>query len=130
MKNPIFIVVLIAGALGLLAVVRLFAVRLHQQSNAVPVSAKPDIAEPEASVSADQFNLGNAIEQLLDGLPEREAAVIRLRYGLVDGKIRTLEEIAQILGTTRDRVRQIESKTMSKLRHPDRSSVLRDLLDN
>ena len=59
----------------------------------------------------------------------REAGVVRLRFGLTDGMPRTLDEIGQVYGVTRERIRQIESKTMSKLRHPSRSQVLRDYLD-
>ena len=59
----------------------------------------------------------------------REAGVVRLRFGLTDGQPRTLDEIGQVYGVTRERIRQIESKTMSKLRHPSRSQVLRDYLD-
>ena len=62
-------------------------------------------------------------------LSEREAGVVRLRFGLTDGQPRTLDEIGQVYGVTRERIRQIESKTMSKLRHPSRSQVLRDYLD-
>ena len=62
-------------------------------------------------------------------LDEREQQVIRLRFGLDDGQPRTLDEIGQVYGVTRERIRQIESKTMSKLRHPSRSQVLRDYLD-
>ena len=64
-----------------------------------------------------------------DTLSEREAGVVRLRFGLTDGQPRTLDEIGQVYGVTRERIRQIESKTMSKLRHPSRSQVLRDYLD-
>ena len=63
------------------------------------------------------------------GLLPREAGVVRLRFGLTDGQPRTLDEIGQVYGVTRERIRQIESKTMSKLRHPSRSQVLRDYLD-
>ena len=63
------------------------------------------------------------------GLSEREAGVVRLRFVLTDGMPRTLDEIGQVYGVTRERIRQIESKTMSKLRHPSRSQVLRDYLD-
>ena len=67
--------------------------------------------------------------KLLATLSEREAGVVRLRFGLTDGQPRTLEEIGQVYGVTRERIRQIESNTMSKLRHPSRSQVLRDYLD-
>ena len=58
-----------------------------------------------------------------------KAGVVKLRFGLTDGQPRTLDEIGQVYGVTRERIRQIESKTMSKLRHPSRSQVLRDYLD-
>ena len=68
-------------------------------------------------------------QSVLQTLSEREAGVVRLRFGLTDGQPRTLDEIGQVYGVTRERIRQIESKTMSKLRHPRRSQVLRDYLD-
>jgi RNA polymerase primary sigma factor len=73
--------------------------------------------------------LQDQLQQVLLTLPEREAGVIRLRFGLGDGRPRTLDEIGQVYGVTRERIRQIESKTMSKLRHPSRSQALRDYLD-
>ena len=66
---------------------------------------------------------------VLDTLTERERKVVELRFGMVDGQPRTLEEVGSAFGVTRERIRQIESKTMSKLRHPSRSQVLRDYLD-
>ena len=72
---------------------------------------------------------GQSLQQVLQTLSEREAGVVRLRFGLTDGQPRTLDEIGQVYGVTRERIRQIESKTMSKLRHPSRSQVLRDYLD-
>ena len=69
------------------------------------------------------------LQDVLTTLSEREAGVVRLRFGLTDGMPRTLDEIGQVYGVTRERIRQIESKTMSKLRHPSRSQVLRDYLD-
>ena len=73
--------------------------------------------------------LKEQLEEVLDTLTEREERVLRLRFGLDDGRARTLEEVGQNFGVTRERIRQIESKTMSKLRHPSRSQVLRDYLD-
>jgi RNA polymerase primary sigma factor len=73
--------------------------------------------------------LRDQLESVLTTLSEREAGVVRLRYGLRDGTPRTLEEIGQIYGVTRERIRQIESKTMSKLRHPSRCERLRDYLE-
>ncbi|WP_033322868.1 sigma-70 family RNA polymerase sigma factor [Streptomyces yerevanensis] len=72
--------------------------------------------------------LQRAIQTLLAEMTQREAGIISLRYGLLDSRPRTLEEIGQIYGVTRERIRQIEAKTMSKLRHPSRSHVLRDYL--
>jgi RNA polymerase primary sigma factor len=69
------------------------------------------------------------LRELLTSLDDRERAVMKLRYGLVDGKPKTLDEIGHEFGLTRERIRQIESKTLSKLRHPSRSQKLRDLLD-
>ncbi|MFN8016051.1 MAG: RNA polymerase sigma factor RpoD [Acidimicrobiia bacterium] len=70
-----------------------------------------------------------AIEQALDELNERERAIVRLRFGLDDGQVHTLEEVGQTFGVTRERIRQIESKTLQKLRHPVRSKQLRDYLE-
>jgi RNA polymerase primary sigma factor len=65
----------------------------------------------------------------LEELTDRERAVVRLRFGLDDGQIRTLEEVGREFGVTRERIRQIEAKTLAKLRHPIRSQKLRDYLD-
>jgi RNA polymerase primary sigma factor len=82
------------------------------------------------AVDAVSFSLlQDQLQQVLQTLSEREAGVVRLRFGLTDGQPRTLDEIGQVYGVTRERIRQIESKTMSKLRHPSRSQVLRDYLD-
>ncbi|MBI2699392.1 MAG: RNA polymerase subunit sigma [Mycobacterium sp.] len=78
---------------------------------------------------SSQHSGGDQLQSVLDTLSEREAGVVRLRFGLTDGQPRTLDEIGQVYGVTRERIRQIESKTMSKLRHPSRSQVLRDYLD-
>ncbi|GAA3556994.1 hypothetical protein GCM10022419_042000 [Nonomuraea rosea] len=72
--------------------------------------------------------LQQQLHALLDQLSEREAGVITMRYGLADGKPMTLDEIGRIYGVTRERIRQIEAKTMSKLRHPSRALALRDYL--
>ena len=90
------------------------------------------IEDTEAVVPADAVGftmLQRQLESLLDSLSEREAGVIRMRFGLGDGMPRTLDQIGDTFGVTRERIRQIESKTMSKLRHPSRSQVLRDYLD-
>ncbi|MER7787148.1 RNA polymerase sigma factor [Streptomyces sp. NPDC097640] len=73
--------------------------------------------------------LREAIQGILAEMTPREAGIISLRYGLLGGRARTLEEIGQVYGVTRERIRQIEAKTMSKLRHPSRSQALRDYLD-
>jgi len=90
------------------------------------------IEDSEAVVAVDAVSFGLLREQLhsvLATLSEREAGVVRLRFGLTDGQPRTLDEIGQVYGVTRERIRQIESKTMHKLRHPSRSQVLRDYLE-
>jgi len=109
-----------------------------------PVSLETPIGEEEDSQLGDFIEDGEAVvppdaasfsmlqEQLskvLDGLSERERKVIELRFGLVDGHPRTLEEVGREFGVTRERIRQIESKTLCKLRHPSRSSKLRDYLE-
>ncbi len=90
------------------------------------------IEDSEAVVPAEAVNFTLLQEQLhdvLDTLSEREAGVVSMRFGLTDGQPKTLDEIGKVYGVTRERIRQIESKTMSKLRHPSRSQVLRDYLD-
>ena len=73
--------------------------------------------------------LEQTVRDVLDDLSDRESEVVRLRFGLVDGRPRTLEEVGREFGVTRERIRQIESKTLAKLRHPLRSEKLRDYLD-
>ena len=90
------------------------------------------IEDSEAIVPADAVNFTLLQEQLhdvLDTLSEREAGVVSMRFGLTDGQPKTLDEIGKVYGVTRERIRQIESKTMSKLRHPSRSQILRDYLE-
>ena len=90
------------------------------------------IEDSEAVVPADAVSFTLLQEQLhavLDTLSDREAGVVSMRFGLTDGQPKTLDEIGKVYGVTRERIRQIESKTMSKLRHPSRSQVLRDYLD-
>ncbi len=109
-----------------------------------PVSLETPIGEEEDSQLGDFIEDGEAVvppdaasfsmlqEQLgkvLDGLMERERKVIELRFGLIDGHPRTLEEVGREFGVTRERIRQIESKTLCKLRHPSRSSRLKDYLE-
>jgi len=90
------------------------------------------IEDTEAVVPADAVSftmLQRQLESLLDSLSEREAGVIRMRFGLGDGIPKTLDQIGDTFGVTRERIRQIESKTMAKLRHPSRSQSLRDYLE-
>jgi RNA polymerase primary sigma factor len=109
-----------------------------------PVSLETPIGEEEDSQLGDFIEDGDAVvppeaasfsmlqEQLasvLDGLSERERRVIELRFGLTDGHPRTLEEVGREFGVTRERIRQIESKTLAKLRHPTRSGRLKDYLE-
>jgi RNA polymerase primary sigma factor len=86
-----------------------------------------EAVKPEESVTFTI--LQEQLMQVLGGLTQREADVIKARYGLTDGQPKTLDEIGKVHGVTRERIRQIESKTMSKLRHPSRSQSLRDYLD-
>ena len=109
-----------------------------------PVSLETPIGEEEDShlgdfiedsgavvpVDAAAFKLlQEQLEDVLDDLNTREKRVIQLRFGLLDGQPRTLEEVGRVFGVTRERIRQIESKTLSKLRHPSRSGRLRDYID-
>lgn len=120
-------------------------VREIQKISQEPVSLETPIGEEEDSQLGDFIEDGEAVvppdaasfsmlqEQLskvLDGLAERERKVIELRFGLTDGHPRTLEEVGREFGVTRERIRQIESKTLAKLRHPSRSSKLKDYLED
>ena len=90
------------------------------------------IEDSEAVVAVDAVSftlLQDQLQDVLHTLSDREAGVVKRRFGLTDGMPRTLDEIGQVYGVTRERIRQIESKTMSKLRHPSRSQVLRDYLE-
>ncbi|HEX3540842.1 MAG TPA: RNA polymerase sigma factor RpoD [Acidimicrobiales bacterium] len=93
-----------------------------------------DLIEDEGAIApseaATRAMLNDAVNQALSELTEREQKVVRLRFGLDDGHMRTLEEVGKEFGVTRERIRQIESKTLAKLRHPMRSSRLRDYLDS
>ncbi|MCR5846150.1 MAG: RNA polymerase sigma factor RpoD [bacterium] len=93
-----------------------------------------DFIEDQAAVAppdAASFSmLQEQLRSVLDGLADRERKVIELRFGLLDGHARTLEEVGKEFGVTRERIRQIESKTLAKLRHPSRSSKLRDYLED
>jgi RNA polymerase primary sigma factor len=90
------------------------------------------IEDSEAVIAVDAVSftlLQDQLQSVLTTLSEREAGIVRLRFGLIDGQPRTLDQIGHIYGITRERVRQIETKTMAKLRHPSRSEPLRDYLD-
>ena len=84
------------------------------------------MAPPEA---ASDSMLREQLDQVLDGLADRERKVIKFRFGLEDGHPRTLEEVGREFGVTRERIRQIESKTLVKLRHPSRSGRLKDYME-
>jgi RNA polymerase primary sigma factor len=125
----------IASALDLnLSDVELAMAR-HQQPLSLEVLAElgVDMAEPDECVIDQQViftSLQDQLQSVLESLKERESGVVRLRFGLDDDVPRTLDEIGQVYGVTRERIRQIESKTMTKLRHPTRSQVLLDYLEN
>ena len=120
-------------------------VREIQKINQEPVSLETPIGEEEDSQLGDFIEdheavrpddaagfsmLQEQLQMMLDGLAERERKVIELRFGLKDGHPRTLEEVGREFGVTRERIRQIESKTLAKLRHPSRSSKLKDYLED
>jgi len=119
-------------------------VREIQRLGQEPVSLETPVGEEDDSFLGDFVEdptaiapataaaralLTEAIEEALEELNERERAVVRLRFGLDDGQVRTLEEVGKEFGVTRERIRQIESKTLAKLRHPTRSKRLRDYLE-
>ena len=120
-------------------------VREIQKISQEPVSLETPIGEEEDSQLGDFIEddaavvppdaasfsmLQEQLQKVLDGLAERERKVISLRFGLEDGHPRTLEEVGREFGVTRERIRQIESKTLAKLRHPSRSSKLKDYLED
>ena len=120
-------------------------VREIQKISQEPVSLETPIGEEEDSQLGDFIEDSQAVvppdaasfsmlqeqlTQVLDGLADRERKVIELRFGLVDGHPRTLEEVGREFGVTRERIRQIESKTLAKLRHPSRSSKLKDYIES
>ena len=88
-----------------------------------------DEAAPAPAEAASFMLLREQLEEVLETLTDREKNVLRLRFGLEDGRSRTLEEVGQTFGVTRERIRQIEAKALRKLRHPSRSKVLRDFLE-
>jgi RNA polymerase primary sigma factor len=119
-------------------------VREIQKISQEPVSLETPIGEEDDSHLGDFIEDAEAIvpvdaasfillQEQLDGvmesLTDRERKVIELRFGMSDGHLRTLEEVGKEFGVTRERIRQIESKTLSKLRHPSRSQKLRDYLE-
>ncbi|HXY90922.1 MAG TPA: RNA polymerase sigma factor RpoD [Acidimicrobiia bacterium] len=113
-------------------------ISLEPLSLETPVGEEDDsslgdfVEDPSAvapATAAARALLSEAIEEALDELNDRERAVVRLRFGLDDGQVRTLEEVGKEFGVTRERIRQIESKTLAKLRHPTRSQRLRDYLE-
>ena len=115
--------------------------KISQEPGALetPIGEKEDsqlgdfIEDSQAVVPPDAASFSMLQEQLtqvLDGLADRERKVIELRFGLVDGHPRTLEEVGREFGVTRERIRQIESKTLAKLRHPSRSSKLKDYIES
>ncbi|MBB4915292.1 RNA polymerase sigma factor RpoD-like protein [Streptosporangium saharense] len=107
-------------------------ISLHSPLGTEGDSEFGDLIEDSEAITPDEaVAFGLLQEQLhavLDTLSEREAGVMALRFGLTDGQPKTLDEIGKVYGVTRERIRQIESKTMSKLRHPSRSQALRDYL--
>ncbi len=113
-------------------------ISLEPVSLETPVGEEDDsslgdfVEDPSAiapATAAARALLTDAIEEALEELNDRERAVVRLRFGLDDGQVRTLEEVGKEFGVTRERIRQIESKTLAKLRHPTRSQRLRDYLE-
>ena len=88
----------------------------------------PDAPAPEESAAYEM--LREQMKDILDTLTDREENVLRLRFGLDDGRSRTLEEVGKVFGVTRERIRQIEAKALRKLRHPSRSKRLRDFLED
>ncbi|MDY7100166.1 MAG: RNA polymerase sigma factor RpoD [Actinomycetota bacterium] len=102
---------------------------LGEEEDSLLADFIPDTGTEAPAEVAAKMMLGQAVMEALDELNEREKQVVRLRFGLEDGQARTLEEVGREFGVTRERIRQIESKTLAKLRHPHRSQKLRDYLD-
>jgi RNA polymerase primary sigma factor len=89
----------------------------------------PDDEAPAPAEAASHLLLKEQLNEVLDTLTDREAKVLRLRFGLIDGRTRTLEEVGKEFDVTRERIRQIEAKALRKLRHPSRSKKVKDFLD-
>lgn len=90
-----------------------------------------EISEGEAILEVVMYGaLKEQLERILEGLSEREEGIIKMRFGLEDGEVKTLDEIAKRYNVSRERIRQIESKVMRKLRHPSRSQTIIDYLDD
>ncbi|MBQ9483842.1 MAG: sigma-70 family RNA polymerase sigma factor, partial [Ruminiclostridium sp.] len=89
----------------------------------------PDEEAPAPAEAASQMLLKEQLDEVLGTLTEREGKVLRLRFGLDDGRQRTLEEVGKEFNVTRERIRQIEAKALRKLRHPSRSKKLKDFLE-
>ena len=89
----------------------------------------PDDDAPAPAEAASHTLLKEQLNEVLATLTDREAKVLKLRFGLIDGKARTLEEVGQKFDVTRERIRQIEAKALRKLRHPSRSKKVKDFLD-
>src|ERR1019366_4936108 len=107
-------------------------VREIQRINQDTVSLEQPMGDQEAEVpddAATRSMLHEAVRDALATLPKREREVMELRFGLEDGRVRTLEEVGKAFGVTRERIRQIEAKTLAKLRHPNAAQPLRDFLD-
>jgi RNA polymerase primary sigma factor len=120
-------------------------VRAIMKVSQVPVSLETPIGQEEDSTLSDFIHdtgaevpmdaaaftlLQEQLEDVLDDLPVREKRIVQLRFGLLDGRPRTLEEVGQVFGVTRERIRQIESKTLAKLSHPSVSACLRDYIED
>jgi RNA polymerase primary sigma factor len=85
-----------------------------------------DAIAPAASEVVEREELSGELERVIDTLPEREALIVRMRFGLYDGRPHTLDEIGRHVGLTRERIRQLEKQSLSKLRHPSRAQPLLD----
>ena len=103
--------------------------RIGKEEDSVIGDFIPDMNAPDPELIVSQTILKEKIMEALDSLTPREASVIKMRFGLIDGRVRTLEEVGEEFNITRERIRQIEAKALRKLRHPSRSRKLKDYLD-